>query len=127
NAYLLPLLSGESPEAHLDAANALSKLAAVETDTTTGAALQVAIALRKARSGDTLAPREILTELHKDAPQHLVTTVALQLLLKDAGDVETAANALAECAAGQSNDMLAAALALEAGLMQWQAGNRKAA
>lgn len=130
SAYVLPLVDGteRDPPDNGDAGTAaLEKLAQVDTDPATAVSLRIALAWRKARSGSTADAIKLLKDLHADDPQSLVVALALSRTLKYSGNVEQAAVVLAECAVAQTNDPLAAALSLEAGMTHWQSGNKKAA
>ena len=71
--------------------------------------------------------REELARLHASDPADLVVVRALSALETAHGERLTAANALTASAAAQSDPELAAAFELEAGMLFWQAGDRKAA
>lgn len=128
-AYCLPLspvLDGHTDQAG-PSPKALETLTEIETEPATRSALRVAIALRKARTEAGDEARKLLSDLHADDPQGLLIAQTLHLLLKQTGDLRAAADVLADCGAAQTEDSLAAALLLQAGMTHWQAGNQKVA
>jgi lipopolysaccharide biosynthesis regulator YciM len=130
HSYVLPLVSttqGQASPGLGSDAEALEKLALVDTDAATVSALRVAITLRKARAGAIDAAAKLLEEIQGDEPQGLLVSMGLAETLKRRGEGSAAAAVLAECASGQTNDTLAASLSLQAGMTYWQGGDRKAA
>ncbi len=129
-AYTLPLTPApaDTDEAlTLSETRAVRELASIETDSTTARALSLAHALRTAKSGGADEALKILADLNTDDPHGLVVAIAMYWLLRQRGDLKRAADVLNECGAGQTNEALAASLCLEAGMMYWRSGDRKAA
>ena len=131
-AYALDLL----PErADTNAANgssestsaALTALANAEHDAESARALHLVLAVRAIASGDQLAAQQELSTLHASEPRDVLVARAFAALETARGQRRLAAKALAESASAQDDPELAAAFDLEAGMLLWQSGDRKAA
>jgi cellulose synthase operon protein C len=105
----------------------LVALAREEPDPELARAARTAAALRALRHGDRDAARELLTSLHDDEAGDVVVAVALSALDAVRGRPLDAARPLLAAANASSDSALGASLRLEAGLLQWRAGDRKAA
>lgn len=106
---------------------ALDELARVEPDTAVARGVVLVAALRAARAGDRDGARQRLRELHVAVPSDELTAVFLAELDRAAGDGNAAAGVLAGCAGAVDDADLAAALHLEAAILQWRAGDRTGA
>jgi hypothetical protein len=130
---LLPLRAGEEPGRpgqSVDdsaASSALSALAAEESDEGTARALRLMIVLRAALRGDQAGAKAELSALHASDPADVVVARALSTLEKASAAPGRAADVLAATASVTQDPELALALELEAGILSWQAGDRKAA
>ncbi|HVW29053.1 MAG TPA: tetratricopeptide repeat protein [Polyangiaceae bacterium] len=105
-------------------AKALVELADSTADAKRSRAFRTAAALRFRLSG---LPDEALIDLrrlHGDEPSELVAATALATALRKRDEPLAAADALVESALGESDPAVAAALHLEAGILQWRAGAR---
>ena len=92
-------------------------------------ALSTVAAVLASAAGDTSSYAERLAALHADEPSDLLVTRALSKQRRDSDDVRGACQVLENSAAALSdadNDV-AAALWLEAGLLRFRSGDRKAA
>ena len=126
-AYALDLLP-ERPNASSESTSeALKALANAESDPETARALRLILTLRAIASGDQQSARRELAALHESEPKDLVVLRALSALEAAHGEKLTVAHALAQSAAEQDDPDLAAAFDLEAGMLFWQAGDRRAA
>ncbi|MEI9951033.1 MAG: tetratricopeptide repeat protein [Pseudomonadota bacterium] len=126
-AYALDLLP-ERPNASSEStSDALTALADADGDPETARALRLVLALRAVLSGDPQAARQELARLHASQPSDIVVLRALSALEAAQGEKLPAAHALSLSASAQSDPDLAAAFGLEAGILFWQAGERKAA
>jgi predicted Zn-dependent protease len=121
---LLPERANASSESTSDALIALSK---AEQEPETARALRLILALRAITSGHADAARLELSELHAAEPADLVVLRALSALELARGEKPSAARVLTQSASVETDPELAAAFALEAGMLFWQAGDRKAA
>src|SRR5450432_3283811 len=128
---LLPLRPGEERPAQATESDAtgpaLSALAAQESDAATAHALRMMGVLRAALRGDHAAARKELEELHTADPADVLVARALSTLEKAHASPEHAADVLAATASATTDPELGLALELEAGILSWQAGDRKAA
>lgn len=130
---LLPQPSGELPAQRgygLEPgteARALVALAAEERDEERARALQVIVALRALIDGDRDAARSQFEQLQRADPSDLTVTRALATLEGAAGSKGNAAAALTRTSALQDDRDVALALGLEAGILHWQAGDRRVA
>lgn len=105
----------------------LVALAKEEQNPEVARAARTAAALRALRHGDRDAARELLAGLHEDDPADVVSAVALSVLEALRGQPLDAARPLLAAANAGTDTALGASLRLEAGLLQWRAGERKAA
>ncbi|HWZ91755.1 MAG TPA: hypothetical protein VNW92_22990, partial [Polyangiaceae bacterium] len=130
---LLPLRADEDPARRNSASeadtsgSALSALAAQESDPATAQALHLMIVLRAVLRGDQETARKELEALHSQDPADVVVARALSTLEKAHASPERAADVLAATASATNDPELCLALELEAGILSWQAGDRKAA
>ena len=135
SAYALDLVPDRSPSPDAqrsqqtnDAANdALAALAAEESDPAAARALNVVLAMRAVLRGDAEAARKGLELLHAADPSDVIVTRAFSALLAARGDKAEAARALSKSAGTVEDPEFGLALELEAGILYWQAGDRKAA
>ncbi|HTA94058.1 MAG TPA: tetratricopeptide repeat protein [Polyangiaceae bacterium] len=133
SAYALDLLPGRADDdvarkqAAESAGPALAALAAQETHAATAQALRLMLVLRAVLQGDQEAARKELEELHTSDPANAVVARALSTLEKAHASPERAADVLAATASATDDPELGLALELEAGILSWQAGDRKAA
>ncbi|MEP7051188.1 MAG: hypothetical protein ABJB12_12590 [Pseudomonadota bacterium] len=117
-----------NPEASAEpSAEALAALATLESDPATARALRTVLALRALLRGDQDAARKELSQLHAGGPFDTVVMRALSTLELARGDKRAAASVLASSAAATEDSELSPALELEAGILFWQSGDRKAA
>jgi len=126
-AYALDLLPERANASSESTSDALTALSHAESDPETGRALRLILALRALRSGHPDAARQELERLHAEGPADLVVVRALSALEAAHGERSSVAVALTASAAAQHDPELAAALDLEAGMLFWQAGDRKTA
>jgi hypothetical protein len=128
-AYALGLLP-EGVEgadtARAAAAGAFTELARAETDPRAQRALRLVVPLRAALSGQREEAQERLEELHASDTSDLVTATAFAAAAHARGDHKRAAEALTTAAEGQE-ELAAAALKLEAGILYWRASERERA
>jgi cellulose synthase operon protein C len=128
---LLPPREGEDRARHSQpddaAGSALAALASQESDASTAHALRLMIVLRAVLRGDQEAARKELTDLHAQVPADMVVARALSSLEKTYGSAERAVKVLAAAAGATDDPELGLALELEAGILSWQAGDRKSA
>jgi lipopolysaccharide biosynthesis regulator YciM len=129
---LLPARAEDDPTKHAEpeadvAGPALAALAAQESDARTAQALRMMIVLRAVLRGDHAAARKELEVLHAQSPADVVVTRALSSLEKKYASPEHAAAVLTATASATDDPELALALQLEAGILAWHAGDRKAA
>lgn len=134
SAYALDLLPdrgvtqegarGASPESTDDA---LSALAAEESDPAAARALRVVLALRAVLRGDAESARSGLALLHASDPGDVIVARAFSALSNAQGNKAETAAALSKSAGAVEDAELSLALELEAGILFWQAGDRKAA
>lgn len=101
--------------------DALLRLARDEQAADTARAERLAAALRAIVRSERAAAVELLKSLHEDEPADPVTAVALAGL-EVAERPERAADVLLACARTSDDGPLAAALRIEAGLLQWRNG-----
>ncbi|MEO8903058.1 MAG: tetratricopeptide repeat protein [Polyangiaceae bacterium] len=137
SAYALDLLpepSGEDPgERRSSGASlehsfaALAALASEETDPPTARALSTVLALRAVLRGEAEAARNELEQLHVSNPADVVVSRALSTLEHTRGEKLAAAAVLASTAGATEDPELSVSLELEAGILFWQAGERKKA
>ncbi|HEY0465932.1 MAG TPA: hypothetical protein VGC79_17080, partial [Polyangiaceae bacterium] len=126
-AYALDLLPERANASSESTSDALTALSNAETDPDTARALRLVLALRALVGGRADVAREELARLHGSEPADVVVVRALSALETAQGERVTAANALTASAAALHDPDLAAAFDLEAGMLYWQAGDRKAA
>ena len=126
-AYALELLPERANASSESTSEALTALSNAESDPETARALRLILALRAITSGHPEAARHELSLLHADEPQDVVVLRALSALELARGEKLTAARALSASAGAQPDPDLSAALTLEAGMLFWQAGDRKTA
>ncbi|HET7540228.1 MAG TPA: hypothetical protein VFK05_10165 [Polyangiaceae bacterium] len=126
-AYALELLPERANASSESTSEALSALANAEPEPEAARAVRLISALRAVASGHPEAARQELSQLHSAEPADVVAVRALSALEIARGDKLTAARALSASASVQSDPELSAAFALEAGMLFWQAGDRKAA
>jgi len=124
---LLPERANTANPASESTSAALSALANAEHDPDTARALRLVLALRAITSGDQQGARQELGSLHASEPQDPVVARAFSALETANGEKLGAAKALMASASAQHDPELAAAFDLEAGMLLWQAGERKAA
>jgi len=127
SAYGLDLLPERGDTSGSASTDALASLAKAEQDPETARALHVILALRSVCAGDRPAARQELERLHAADPADVVVLRALSALEIAQGEPLAAAHAIAQSAGVVEDAELAAALDLEAGILFWQAGERKAA
>jgi len=126
-AYALDLLPERANATSESTSDALTALSHAETDPETARALRLILALRAVTSGHADLARSELAHLHETEPTDLVALRAHSTLETALGDKLAAANALTASAAIERDPELAAAFDLEAGMLFWQAGDRKSA
>ncbi|HKO46608.1 MAG TPA: hypothetical protein VJV79_02730 [Polyangiaceae bacterium] len=126
-AYALDLLPERANASSESTSAALIALSNAESDPESARALRLILALRAISNGDQQAARQELAQLHASDPKDVVVVRALSALELAHGEKLAAARALALSASEQDDAELAAALDLEAGMLFWQAGERKAA
>jgi predicted Zn-dependent protease len=107
--------------------DALAALAGEESDPAVARALNVVLALRALRSGDASAARSGLAQLHASDPSDVVVARAFSVLANAHGDKAEAAASLMKTAREVQDAELGSALELEAGILFWQAGDRRSA
>ena len=134
SAYALDLIAPrDNAEAQRQSTNAqstsdaLAALAAEESDPQAARALNVVLALRAVLRGDTEGARKGLELLHASEPGDTVVARAFGALLRARGDQAEAAAALTKSASAVEDADFGLALELEAGILFWQTGDRKAA
>ncbi|HEX3773627.1 MAG TPA: tetratricopeptide repeat protein [Polyangiaceae bacterium] len=131
SAYALDLLpspaDGAVPTANHEGDAALAALAAEESDAATAQALRLTGVLRAILRGDQETARKELDALHAATPADIVVARALSTLEKKEAAPARAADVLAAAASATLDPELGLALELEAGILSWQAGDRKAA
>jgi cellulose synthase operon protein C len=103
---------------------AVIALAEVEPDAALARGLSLVAALLAARTGATDEAVTLLAREHERDPNDVVIAAFLADLRRAKGDAAGAAAALRACADGVGDDGVAGALALEAGLGLWKAGDR---
>ena len=122
NAYLRPLL-GENPGS-LQTPDALDALAQIEQPAGVLRGLALAAAFRAHQAGDTASARTRLDALLQADAGDVVAARYLAGLLRQQGDAEGAARVLEAAASAVEGEGIQAALALEAALLLWRAGQR---
>ncbi len=136
SAYALDLLpertSTDDPQRSLapnadTTGDALLALAAEESDPQAARALGVVLALRAVLAGNVQAAREGLAQLHAADPGDVLVARAFSTVALQLGEKAEAARALAASASVVDDADLGTSLELEAGILFWQAGDRKAA
>jgi hypothetical protein len=130
---LLPESASEDPAARRSltpgedtSSAALAALASEETDAATARGLCTIVALRALLRGERDNAERELTGLHESDPADIVTARALSTLELAQGNRRAAAGTLAATASAAEDAELARTLELEAGILFWQAGDRKA-
>jgi len=126
-AYALDLLPERANASSEPTSEALLALAKAETDPETARALRMILALRAVVAGQPDAARQELERLHAEEPADVVVARALSALETARGERSAAASALTTSASALQDPELAAAFDLEAGMLFWQSGDRKAA
>jgi len=126
-AYALNLLPERANATSESTSSALTALANAESDPETARALRLILALRAVSSGDHQAAREELARLHASEPTDLVVLRAFSALETAQGEKLAVAHALTTSAGELDDPELSVAFDLEAGMLFWQAGERKAA
>jgi len=126
-AYALDLLPERANASSESTSEALAALSNSESDPEVARALRLILALRAAIGGHAEVARSELAQLHAAEPSDLVALRAFSALEVAQGDKLVAANALTASAAVERDPELAAAFELEAGMLFWQTGDRKAA
>ena len=119
----LPL--GDSPGG--SPPDALLALASQESNPETARALRIVAALRAHVGNDDARAMEILRERLTEQQDDVLVATFLADLERKAGDLAAAARVVEACAAATDDAELATALALEAGLLRWGTGDRRAA
>jgi cellulose synthase operon protein C len=107
--------------------DSLAALAAEESDPAAARALHVVLALRAVLRGDAEAARNGLSLLHASDPGDVIVARAFSALSNAHGNKAETAAALTKSAGAVEDGELSLALGLEAGILFWQAGDRKAA
>ncbi len=126
-AYAVPpAKSGESAPAIRPGA-ALSELSSLAEDSSSARAFRAAAAFRFQLSGQLDRAIAELEELCTSEPSDVVAAVALATLHRRKDEPAKAAVVLARCAGEASDDAVAASLYLEAGIVNWLAGDRAGA
>ena len=131
---LLPESASEDPAARRslapseDASSAaLAALAAEESDPATARALRTVLALRALLRGERDNAQKELEQLHASDASDVVVARALSVLEYAHEGKRAAASTLAASADVAQDAELSVALGLEAGILFWQSGDRKAA
>jgi hypothetical protein len=115
------------PPPPADEAPPLLELARGEDDPALAAAERTVAALRALREGKTQFALTELTELHRGDTKDAVTSAALAGLARQSDEPSRAAEVLRATAQSSDDPLLSAAFGLEAGILEWQAGDRSAA
>ncbi|HEY3255711.1 MAG TPA: tetratricopeptide repeat protein, partial [Polyangiaceae bacterium] len=126
-AYALDLLPERANASSESTSAALTALAEAESDPETSRALRLILALRAVAGGELPSARQALAALHAAEPADVVVVRAFAALETALGDKLSAAQALTRSASAQGDPELSAAFDLEAGMLFWQAGERKSA
>src|SRR6478609_644640 len=126
-AYALDLLPERANATSESTSEALSALSNAETDPETARALRLILSLRAITGGHADVARQELAQLHAAEPTDLVVLRAHAAIEAAHGEKLAAANALTASAAIERDQELASAFDLEAGMLFWQAGDRKSA
>jgi hypothetical protein len=124
---LLPENDGDTAAQGSKPWEPLVALAREETSAEVARAERTAAALRALRKGENDVARELLSSLHDDDPSDAVVGVALGTLETLRGRPTDGARVLSATAAATTDSELGVALRLEAGLLDWRAGERKSA
>lgn len=128
-AYAIPRSTGEGDAATDPGrdASALEALSDLASDPETSRAFQVAAALRYQLSGKLDEAILDLSAMHEADPTDVIVATALTTLLRRQSEPSRAADTLAAAASKASNDEVAAALDIEAGIVRWLANDRSGA
>ncbi|HYQ00237.1 MAG TPA: tetratricopeptide repeat protein [Polyangiaceae bacterium] len=126
-AYALDLLPERANATSESTSEALNALSNAETDPETARALRLILSLRAVTGGHADVARRELAQLHAAEPTDVVVLRAHVALETAHGEKLAAANALTASAAIERDQELASAFDLEAGMLFWQAGDRKSA
>lgn len=105
----------------------LSALAEAEKEPELARALRVSVALRALLAGEPEQAIEQLGILHSSDPSDLVAAGALSLLYRTGGSIVEARDVLAKAAETTSDAELRVAMQLAAGILSWQASERREA
>lgn len=105
----------------------LLELARREDDVEVAAAERTMAALRALREGKADLAATELAELHRGNASDALAAAALASLARQHGETARAAEVLRASAQSNDDPLLSAAFGLEAGILEWQAGDRSAA